>query len=341
MDGALPARASIPELRDVDPAHFRGSVMAGFRPVVLRGLVRDWPAVREALTSPEALARHIAASDLGRPVETFVGPPAIGGRFFYDAGMSGFNFERRGQSLSQTLSWLVSHMDDEAPPSVYAGAVDVRTAAPGFAQEARIDLVDEKVAPRVWVGNAIEVSPHFDQSHNIACVVAGRRRFTLFPPEQAANLYVGPLEFTVAGQPMGLVSPDAPDLERYPRFRQALESATSATLEPGDAIYIPPLWWHHVRSLEPFNLLVNYWWEEAPPGSGSPFEALVHGLLAIRSLPEAERRAWRALFDHYVFQTGEDAAAHLEPHVRGVLGPLTPELSRQIRAFLARGLQRG
>ncbi len=120
-----------------------------------------------------------------------------------------------------------------------------------------------------------------------------------------------------------------------------MDCAITAELGPGDAIYIPPLWWHHVRSLEPFNVLVNYWWEAAPVGAGSPFECLVHGLLAIRCLPPAERNAWLALFEHYVFQTGEDPAAHLEPQNRGVLGPMTPQLSQQIRAFLLRGLQRG
>jgi hypothetical protein len=287
------------------------------------------------------VVEHICARDEGRPVETFVGPAAIGGRFFYDDGMSGFNFERRPQPLAQTLAWLLSHVEDDAPQAVYAGAVDVRAHLPRLAQEMALDLVDQTTAPRIWIGNAVEVSPHFDQSHNIACVVAGRRRFTLFPPEQVANLYVGPLEFTVAGQPMGMASPDAPDLARYPRFKKALESAMTAVLEPGDAIYIPPLWWHHVRSLEPLNVLVNYWWDAAPAGAGSPFESLVHGLLAIGRLPEAERRAWRTLFDHYVFQTGVDPAAHLEPQRRGVLGPMTPQLSQKIRAFLVRGLQRG
>ena len=33
---------------------------------------------------------------------------------------------------------------------------------------------------------------------------------------------------------------------------------------PGDAIYIPPLWWHHVESLGQFNVLVNYWYRTGP-----------------------------------------------------------------------------
>lgn len=341
MDPSLPTPAPIPEWTGVDAERFRAEALPAYRPLVLRGVARAWPAVQHALSSPEAAARHIAAFDDGRPVETFMGPPGIDGRFLYDSSLTGFNFERRPQTIAQILSWLADHAGDEQPPAVYAGAVEVRGRLPRLAQELKLPLLAEDIAPRLWIGNAVEIAAHFDQSHNIACVAAGRRRFTLFPPEQAANLYVGPLDFTPAGQPAALASPDAPDLTAFPRLRAALESAQSAVLEPGDGIYIPPLWWHHVRSLGPINVLVNYWWDEAPPGSGSPFECLVHGLLAIRSLPPAERQAWRAMFDHYVFQTGEDPAAHLPAHAKGVLAPLTPSLAQRIRGFLLRGLQRG
>ena len=57
----------------------------------------------------------------------------------------------------------------------------------------------EGVPPRLWLGNAIKVATHYDQMENIGIVVTGRRRFTLFPPEQVANLYMGPIELTPAG----------------------------------------------------------------------------------------------------------------------------------------------
>ena len=75
---------------------------------------------------------------------------------------------------------------------------------PGFAAENRAppieQLRDPAVAPRLWLGNEVVTPAHFDESHNLACVVSGRRRFTLFPPEQVANLYVGPLDLSPAGQ---------------------------------------------------------------------------------------------------------------------------------------------
>ena len=194
------------------------------------------------------------------------------------------------------------------------------------------------VPPRLWIGNAVTISTHYDVADNIACVVAGRRRFTLFPPEQVGNLYVGPLEHTISGQPVSMVDLDAPDHDRFPRFAEAQAAALVADLEPGDAIYVPTLWWHHVRSAERFNLLVNYWW--SGERDGSAFECLMHGLLAIRDLPEAERESWRAFFDHFVFRPPADAVEHLPVEARGVLGPRSPARASLIREFLVRALTR-
>src|SRR3546814_19620038 len=84
--------------------------------------------------------------------------------------------------------------------------------------------------------NRIRVAPHYDLMENVACCVAGRRRFTLFPPDQLANLYPGPFELTPAGTPVSMVDPFAPDLDRYPRFAEAGTHARGATLEPGEAL---------------------------------------------------------------------------------------------------------
>jgi hypothetical protein len=174
----------------------------------------------------------------------------------------------------------------------------------------------------------------------VACVLAGRRRFTLFPPEQLVNLYVGPLEFTLAGQPISMVRLENPDLERYPKFREAWQHAQGAELEPGDALFIPYMWWHHVESLTAFNVLLNYWWDDQPGWLGSPFEALIHGLLSVRTLPPERRELWRKIFDHYVFQTGGEPAAHLTPQQQGIQAPITPQLAELMRAHLANLLSR-
>jgi hypothetical protein len=200
-----------------------------------------------------------------------------------------------------------------------------------------LTVLDATVLPRIWLGNAITTPTHLDEWNNIGCVVKGRRRFTLFPPEQIRNLYIGPLDFAPTGAPMSLVRLHAPDFERFPRFREALAEAVSAELGPGDAIYIPPLWWHHVESLEPFNLLVNYWWHASPgvaAGSHSGFDTLIHAMLNLRTLPPATRAAWRALFDHYVFGLEGDVTGHIPTHRHGILGELSPADAARLRTYL-------
>ena len=113
--------------------------------------------------------------------------------------------------------------------------------------------------------------------------------------------------------------------------------------EAGDGLFIPPLWWHHVESLEPFNVLVNYWWHDplgADSNADSAFDALLHGILSIRALPPESRQAWRAFFEQYVFGAHGDSIEHIPPERRGILGVLSPGQVNALRAHLAKKLTR-
>ncbi len=144
-------------------------------------------------------------------------------------------------------------------------------------------------------------------------VALGSRRFTLFPPAATADLYVGPFNHTPrrpAGQPCPIrCGPTSQPTRASPA---ALEAALHRRARPGDAVFIPTLWWHHVAALDPVNVLVNYWYNDIP--RGDPFIAFIHALSAIRDLPEPQREAWRAWFDHFVF--GPDAADAASHHPR-------------------------
>jgi len=330
-----PAPPPVEEAEAGDPAAF-AAIVAAARPVVLRGAVKHWPAVGAASPGGAAAAAYLARFDRGAAAEAFVAPPAAAGRFFYDGALTGFNFARRPGAFAAIVAAIAGLEGRADAPSIYVGAAPVPEVVPGFERENPLPLLAGLGAvPRIWIGTASIVSTHFDESDNLACVVAGRRRFTLFPPEQVANLYVGPLDFTMAGQPTSMVDLRAPDLELYPRFARALAAARIAELEPGDALYVPALWWHNVEASSPFNILVNHWWRATPDDAGSPFLALVHAILSVAALPEAQRRGWRANFDQFVFRDGDaDPAAHLPEARRGILAAPTPALRRRIRQFI-------
>jgi hypothetical protein len=336
----LPAPRPLPERGGMDARAFAQEVEPAYRPMVLRGLARDWPVVAAARTSPQAFTDYLRRFDSGAPVEAFIGKPEMEGRYFYDSDMRGFNFERNKGRLSEALDILVQVAEQAAPPRFYIGAAPIPQLLPGFDAANPMGLFPPGSATaRAWIGNRSTVTTHFDLSDNIAVVAAGRRRFTLFPPEQLPNLYVGPLDHTMAGQPASMVSLHDPDMERFPRFREAMAAAMSAELEPGDAIYIPSLWWHHVESLAPVNMLVNYW-VDPPAGTDSPFDAMIHSILAISALPAPRREAWRGFFDNYVFQTDRHPAEHLPPEHRGILSESTAGLRDKMRHFVLRALSR-
>jgi hypothetical protein len=316
----------------------RRDVLPDKHPAVLRGLVRDWQAVHEFLDSPAALVRYLQRHDSGAPVDALMTAPEIEGEIFYNAAMSGFNFHRNRLPLSEIAAQVLRYAQFPKPPAVAAQSALIRDCLPAFEQENKLPLFDGTVLPRIWLGNRITTPTHVDEWNNVGCVVAGRRRFTLFPPEQIANLYIGPLDFAPTGAAMSLVSLRNPDFERYPKFRDALGQAQTAELAAGDAIFIPPLWWHHVESLEPFNVLVNYWWHDslgAYPCADSAFDALLHGILSIRALPPETRRAWAAFFEQYVFGPSLESTEHIPRERHGILGALSPEQRAALRAHLA------
>lgn len=324
--------------RNVTASMLREQIIPRDRPAVLKGLAKDWPIVRAAAQSTQALSEYIRARDRGRPVRIMVGEPEIQGVYFFRDDMSGLNFEYAHRPIHEVLSTLIGYMSQSNPPALYTGAASLDGTLPQMAQECTLDILDKPAKPRMWLGNAVTAATHYDNSDGINCMVTGRKRFTFFPPDQLLNLYVGPLELGPGGQPTSLVRVSAPDFERYPRFAQALAAAETADVEPGDAVFIPNMWWHNVESLEPLNLSVNFWWFDALDWAAEPFGAMAHALLAISSLPASRRDIWRMMFDHYVFRTNGDPVPYLPLERRGILGRLSPQLQEYMRLQVIRSL---
>jgi hypothetical protein len=334
--------AAIREFPASDAAAVRREVFSNGYPCVLRGLVRDWPVVAAGRRSPAALVEYLARFDSGKPVDAIMTPPEVEGRIFYNDTVTGFNFLRNSLPIAKVAEQVLRYSQFERPPAVAAQSALIAECLPGFGAENPLPLLDGRVQPRIWLGNAITTPTHLDEWNNIGCVVYGRRRFTLFPPGQIGNLYIGPLDFAPTGAPMSLVQLHAPDFTRFPKFRAALDAAVSAELGPGDALFIPPLWWHHVESLEPVNMLVNYWWHAAGGadiGVASGFDALLHAILDLRTLSASDRAAWEALFEYYVFGSQDGVTEHIPRERQGVLGALTPEDIGRVRAALAQRLK--
>lgn len=305
-------------------------------PLVLRGLVSHWPLVEAGGVSTNESINYLEQFCLDQNIVVFRGQPDIGGRFFYNEDLSGFNFSRSNASLKGLLSEFASNESVTGASSLYVGSTPVNQCFPGMLSTNSLDIGEVNALASIWMGTRTRIAAHFDYPDNVAAVAAGRRRFVLFPPEQVENLYVGPVDFTPAGQAISLVDFENPDYERFPRYREAIEHAQVAELQAGDAIFIPSLWWHQVEGLDDFNILINYWWRSVSVTKGNPMDALIHCLLTFNGMPVQQREAWRNLFDYYLFNGEVDngSHSHIPDSALGILGDIDEASAAQLRAML-------
>lgn len=336
----LPIDKRVREISGIDWRAVPDDVLRSNEPVVLRNLVADWPLVHAGRESAGHAMGYLRRFMRDAEVFAMVGPPEIAGRLFYNDDLSGFNFHAERPRLGAVFNALDANLAEANPPSVYLGSTTVDTFFPGLAAENRVELGDRGALYSIWIGNRTRIAAHQDLPDNLACVAVGRRRFTLFPPGQLANLYIGPMDLTPAGQPISLVDFAAPDLKRFPRFAEAVRHAQVAVLEAGDALFIPSLWWHHIEALDTLNVLLNYWWRQSPDYMDTPMNALMLAILAVRDLPARERSEWQEIFRHYVFEPSDATIAHIPLAARGVLAPLDADRARELRGRLLKRINR-
>ena len=323
-----------PELIDCISSDVSREVFNSDKPLLLKGLVNSWPVTTIGGNDPtgEKTGEYLKQFYNGDPVTVYLAEGHVDGRFFYDADCTGFNFNRASAPLDQLIKKLVEQSQVDDPMSMYMGSTLIDKWLPGFRAENDLQIGLPPSLVSIWIGNRSRVSAHFDFPKNIACVVAGKRKFTLFPPDQLENLYVGPLDHNPSGQAISMVDIKHPDLDRFPKYREAQKAAIEIELQPGDAVFIPSMWWHHVEAMSDFNVLVNYWWSESPAYMTSPAAVLKHALLEIKDLPDEQRAHWQRLFNYYVFEANDENFSHIPEAAKGILGDLNDTKARQLRA---------
>jgi len=126
---------------------------------------------------------------------------------------------------------------------------------------------------------------HYDLQPNLHVQLTGRKRFVLFPPSDWRHLYPFPVHHDLDRRSM--VDLDSPDSERFPNWKHAVGHLVE--LEPGDALYIPPFWWHHVQSVTPQTTSMAMWFFEHFPLSSEVsygIGPLADDILLMRDLEE-------------------------------------------------------
>jgi mannose-6-phosphate isomerase-like protein (cupin superfamily) len=116
----------------------------------------------------------------------------------------------------------------------------------------------------LWMGNSqssITTPLHHDFNDNLYVVVEGRKNFTLFPPDQAVNLYPqgelieiegnGHIRYaSLDNKPhMSRLNFPTPDLDRFPKYAEALKTRHDCQIEKNDMLFLPTGWFHQVTSI--------------------------------------------------------------------------------------------
>lgn len=333
-------------LNGINSHNIPRDVINSAEPVVFKRMVDDWPVVQAGRISDRASVDYLKSFYNGNPTIVCKIPAKNKGRMFYNENFTELDYESFKGHIDETLDAILEGMDELDGPAYYIASNIISTHFPGFndannlviPRDKHPEALNERVS--IWIGGATTATCHFDALDNIACCIAGKRRFTLFPPDQIGNLYPGPLDPTPGGQAISLVDFKNPDFQKFPRFKDALLTAQVVDLEPGDALFIPTMWWHNVESLAPYNILVNYWWDDAPAFLTSGINALYFAMLGIRDKSAHEREAWKHIFEYYIFNGPEKSTSHLQSEARGFLNALDRLEARKLRALLINKLNR-
>lgn len=132
---------------------------------------------------------------------------------------------------------------------------------PHFCSDGSFDVGEGKLYhSMLWLGPRNTLSPlHFDPLDNLLMQIVGRKRVFLYPNDRDNNSgswhYAG---FDGNQYNTSPVDPSNPNYLEYPSF-QAAPTPYECVIEPGDVLFIPAKWWHHVRSLS-WSASANVWW---------------------------------------------------------------------------------
>ncbi|MBU3017689.1 cupin-like domain-containing protein [Paraglaciecola agarilytica] len=341
LSNAKQTAQEVKYLEGISPKNIPSVLLNSHEPIVLKGYCNYWPLVKAAKQSDEAAKQYLLQFDEGENFHTHYLPSAAQGRVFYNQDMTGFNFASKQQKLPKLLDDILQTAQSKTGECVYVSATSLAQSLPSLLKQ--IETLPDITSPlvNIWLGNASRIAAHYDFAQNFACCVVGKRRFTLFPPEQLKNLYVGPLDKAPGGQEISTVDVANPDLAEHPKYSEALEAAQVAELEPGDALILPSMWWHHVQGLSAFNVLITHWWRDSPAQMGRPMNALLLAMMSVRDLPTHQRDAWKNLFDHYVFAHQPENFSHIPEAAKSILASPMDDISlRKLRAELQNKLRR-
>lgn len=260
-----------------DPLQFYRNFVSQSRPLLINGAFNHWPAL-------EKWNENYLRNKLGDTIVTVSVTPngyADGiyeGRFVMP--------EERTMPMSQFLNILFTPVDERKDHGVFYIQKQNSNLTEEFS--ALMKDVDSHIswgstafgmkpeAVNLWMGDEKAItSMHRDHYENLYCVVSGEKTFILHPPTDLPYIPYGTYRsavykeafdgnFTLVEDENGTevtwvaVDPLNPDLDRYPQY--AWSQPLTVTVKAGQMLYLPSLWFHHVRQSQAC-IAINYWYD--------------------------------------------------------------------------------
>ncbi|XP_064093441.1 bifunctional peptidase and (3S)-lysyl hydroxylase Jmjd7-like isoform X3 [Macrobrachium nipponense] len=269
LNDTVPVLDAIPS-----PLQFYRDWVAPNKPVIFRGAVKKWPAIKK--WTIKYLREKIGEKHVSVAVTPNGYADAPQGEYFVMPEERNMIFKDFLDIMenpdSQPGVFYIqkqnSNFTEEFPEILGDAATDV----PWFSEA----LGKEPDAVNFWMGDHRAVtSMHKDHYENIYCVVSGYKDFILLPPSDtpwipyksyAAGVYkeTNPGKFVIEEDaetgvvPWVCIDPLKPDLNAYPQYKHS--SPVHCRVHAGDALYLPSLWYHHVRQSHGC-IAVNFWYD--------------------------------------------------------------------------------
>lgn len=248
----------VPTVRDMSPDDFRATVRRGGVPVIVEGAMDDWSAIErwqerdhlEALVGGDTRVYCRQVVDGAEAYrEDFL--PTRFGDFLDEVFVAGTSRNYLTQAVVfEPVGFLRCVAREVYPGFLQALAADC--AIPGLVRR-------EEVAEGVlWMGSGGQVTPlHFDPAENLNCTVLGRKRWVLFPPSAARALLVDDADGTDS------MLSGLEQLTAGGRWRGGdIDTVYVCETGPGDTLYLPAGYIHHVFSSREPSAALNFWFVE-------------------------------------------------------------------------------
>ena len=222
----------VPTIRAEEHSRFFKDFLVANRPVLIDGLLEDWPAVenwnhqglKERLGHcPIEYTRYVTINNRHEPEKQ----KAQFGDFLdlvYD------------ENYTDPIYWTAYNQEEEEAELLRGLRSDIRF--PKHYCEP-----NESLRTYFWIGpEGTRSGLHFDPYNVLFVQVKGKKRMLLLPPQDIPNVYLKNDYFSQ-------VDGENPDTQRFPKYAQT--TPRSVVVEEGQALLIPVGWLHQVRSLSP------------------------------------------------------------------------------------------